>query len=721
MAPLLPVKTILVLAANPKGTSKLRLDEEVREIDEGLRRSEHRECFQLKSRWATRPVDMQRAILEEKPQIVHFSGHGVGADGIVLEDNRGNPKLVTGRALAKLFKLVADHVECVLLNACHSQSQAEAIANHIGTVIGMNQQVGDQTAVQFAVGFYDALGAGKDLEFAHEWGCAAIAMEDLDESLTPVLLGGNSKNLKTVKSEVISAETNPIQKITKKARVFISYKRNSDPDEAIALKLAQSLGEANDVSIDQNMLVGTKWQEWIEQQLQQSDFLIVLLSEASMMSEMVARELQKAHKFCHEQGHPKILPVRLAYQAPFQYPLSEYLNEINWAFWQDKTDTPGLITELQRAISGGDLSLNTEVLKEQILKEPKETEKFCAPTPMAQPLELPEGTMALESRFYVERATDTVALDTIQQQGVTITIKGPRQMGKSSLLIRVMNKARELEKRVVFLDFQFFDRSALADADLFYRQFCRWITLRLRLKDQTEDWWEMYGAIGNPLASTFYFQDYLLPELNCPVVLAMDEVESTFGTPFRTDFFGMLRGWHNSRATEPIWKQLDLVLVTSTEPYQLIQDLNQSPFNVGQIIDLADFSEDQVADLNAHHGSRFNASQLKRLMMLLHGHPYLVRRAMYLVAGGRMSVEELFQRRTEERGPFGDHLRYHLSRVYDHEQLVRGLLQVFNQKRCPDEGIFFRLRGAGLIRREGQQVVPRCQLYAEYFQEHLSG
>ncbi|MEM9904534.1 MAG: AAA-like domain-containing protein [Cyanobacteria bacterium P01_D01_bin.44] len=711
------MKTILILAANPKGTTQLRLDKEVREIEEGLRRSEKRECFILKSRWATRPLDMQRAILEEKPQIVHFSGHGVGDEGIVLEDNRGKPKLVTGNALAKLFKLVSDQVECVLLNACHSQKQAEAIAEHIDAVIGMSQAVGDQTAQQFAIGFYDALGAGRDLDFAHEWGCTAIEMEGLDESLIPVML---HKPGKQAKSPPSSEKSPPVQPFpTQSARLFISYKRDVTPDETLALELFQALGQTYEVAIDQSMLVGTKWQAWIDNELRQSDFLIVLLSEASMKSEMVIREIQKAHKLANQEGRPKILPVRLAYKAPFHYPLSEYLNDINWAFWQDDSDTPGLIADLQRAIAGGDLSINTEALKQKLL-QPGETKALPAPNPMAQPLELPEGTMDLESKFYVERASDAVALDTIRQQGVTITIKGPRQMGKSSLLIRTMNAARKFEKRVVFLDFQFFDSAALLDADLFYRQFCQWLTLKLRLVDQTEQWWQMYGAVGNPLACTFYLQDYLLPELKCPVVLAMDEVESTFSSPFRTDFFGMLRGWHNSRATEPIWKQMDLVLVTSTEPYQLIQDMNQSPFNVGQVIDLADFSTAQVADLNQRHGNPFSVRQLEKLMALLNGHPYLVRRALYLVASDRMSVETLFQERTEERGPFGDHLRYHLSRVYNHKTLVKGLLQVFSQQICPDEGIFFRLRGAGLIRREGQKVVLRCQLYAEYFQEHLS-
>ncbi|MEM9769116.1 MAG: TIR domain-containing protein, partial [Cyanobacteria bacterium P01_D01_bin.71] len=234
------------------------------------------------------------------------------------------------------------------------------------------------------------------------------------------------------------------------SRIFISYKRDIYPDEQIAMGLHQELSKIFNVQIDQSMLIGTKWQAWIDEQLQQADFLIVLLSAASVRSEMVMRELQKACKLAHKQGRPKILPVRLAYRTPFEYPLSEYLNEINWAFWQDETDTPQLINDLQKAIQGEELPINTHALKDELLA-PEVPEPMQPPTPMAQPLELPEGTMDGGSQFYVARSSDAIAIDTIQQQGVTITIKGPRQMGKSSLLIRVMNQARSLGKKVVFL------------------------------------------------------------------------------------------------------------------------------------------------------------------------------------------------------------------------------------------------------------------------------
>jgi hypothetical protein len=204
-------------------------------------------------------------------------------------------------------------------------------------------------------------------------------------------------------------------------------------------------------------------------------------------------------------------------------------------------------------------------------------------------------------------------------------------------------------------------------------------------------------------------------------VLAMDEVECVFDTDFRSDFFSMLRSWHNNRATTPIWKQLDLALVTSTEPYQLIENLNQSPFNVGQVIELNDFSAEQVADLLGRHGSPLSVPEGQQLMELLGGHPFLVRRALYLVASGQLTVAELFETAVEDRGPFGDHLRYHLFRMNDKPELISGMLQAIRQQSCLDERVFFRLRGAGLVRRERQTVVPRCQLYAAYFQEHLQG
>ena len=187
MSNALPARKILVLAANPKGTDKLRLDEEVRDIKEGLRQSKERDRFTIDAEWAIRPRDIRRTILNAKPQIVHFSGHGEEDGGLAFENDIGQVQLLQPAALAGLFKLFSEYIECVILNACYSEIQADAIAQHIDFVIGMNKEIGDQAAIEFAVGFYDALGAGYSVETAYEFGRNAIHMVNVSEILTPVL------------------------------------------------------------------------------------------------------------------------------------------------------------------------------------------------------------------------------------------------------------------------------------------------------------------------------------------------------------------------------------------------------------------------------------------------------------------------------------------------------------------------------------------------------
>jgi predicted GTPase len=178
---------ILTLAANPKTTLHLRLDQEVAAIDEGLRRSRNRDKFALVSKWAVQTDGLRRALLDEEPCYVHFCGHGAGEEGILLEDELGYPKFVEAEALANLFKLFSNQVQCVILNACYSEVQAEAISQHIKYVIGMKQAVGDQAAIKFATGFYDAIGAGRTIEDAFEFGKSAIETYGISGSLIPSL------------------------------------------------------------------------------------------------------------------------------------------------------------------------------------------------------------------------------------------------------------------------------------------------------------------------------------------------------------------------------------------------------------------------------------------------------------------------------------------------------------------------------------------------------
>ncbi len=180
-------RKILILTANPINLSRLNLDQEVREIKEGLKRSPYRDKFEIVTEWAVRPDDLRRTLLEHQPQIVHFSGHGSGETGLFLNGDDDFPKLVSTESLARLFRLLSD-VECVLMNACYSEWQGEVIREHIDYVIGMSDAIGDAGAIKFAVGFYDGLGAGRSIPDAFEWGLVAIDLEGIAETNIPRLL-----------------------------------------------------------------------------------------------------------------------------------------------------------------------------------------------------------------------------------------------------------------------------------------------------------------------------------------------------------------------------------------------------------------------------------------------------------------------------------------------------------------------------------------------------
>lgn len=179
---------ILFLSANPPSTNHLQLDKEVREITTKIRAAEFRDSLELVTRWAVRPDDLQQVLLEIKPHVLHFSGHGSPTDSIVLVDGNGKPKEVSKEALKHLLAILTDNLRLVVLNACYSRPQAEAITECIECAIGMNQKIGDEAAIIFAGSFYRALGFGRSVKEAFELGRNALLLEGVADDKTPQLL-----------------------------------------------------------------------------------------------------------------------------------------------------------------------------------------------------------------------------------------------------------------------------------------------------------------------------------------------------------------------------------------------------------------------------------------------------------------------------------------------------------------------------------------------------
>lgn len=180
--------SILFLAADPTDACRLRLGEELREIQEKLQLAKLRDKFELHQRMSVRPSDISQALLDIYPKVVHFSGHGTDSGALCFENQSGKAHFIQPDALAALFEQFATQVNCVVLNACYSEIQANAIAEHIEYVIGMNKAIGDKAAIAFTIGFYQALGAGRTVEEAYQLGCVQIRLQGVPEYLTPVFV-----------------------------------------------------------------------------------------------------------------------------------------------------------------------------------------------------------------------------------------------------------------------------------------------------------------------------------------------------------------------------------------------------------------------------------------------------------------------------------------------------------------------------------------------------
>lgn len=246
---------ILILAANPQNTDRLRLDEEVREIQSALEASRNRDQFEVITRWAVRVDDLQKALLDHNPHIVHFSGHGSGNSGLMLEDEIGQARMVSTQALAKLFALFQDTIGCVCLNACYSEVQAEAIHASIPFVVGMNQPIEDKAAIRFAKGFYRAIGANRSIEEAYQFGCNAIDLQHHPGVSVPVIkrravvVGASSEPTKPVPSNPAVLKSSTLTSATPMASQNQPHQNRSVSIGGSVTGSAIVTGDSNTVSV----------------------------------------------------------------------------------------------------------------------------------------------------------------------------------------------------------------------------------------------------------------------------------------------------------------------------------------------------------------------------------------------------------------------------------------------------------------------------------------
>lgn len=509
------------------------------------------------------------------------------------------------------------------------------------------------------------------------------------------------------------------------SKVFISY-RHVKPDQDLAHFLVNHLKErSHDLFIDTQMLVGTEWGDEIERQIRASDFFVIFLSKESIRSDMVRREVKLAHELARQRAKAfTILPVRVAFEGALPYALGAYLDPIQYALWKEgedyKTIGDQICMAIEKAVKLPQQGKSVEEFSVSgILELANATEYAGAPLPAADPrLVLETGTVIPSSPFYIRRNADDKMEEQVRRNGTTTRVKGMRQMGKSSLLVRA-RAAEQQHQKSFYLDFQMIDEPHLTSLESLLRYLAYKIAKDFKVPAKPADYWDDY--LGAKESITSFIEEYILREADSPILILFDEADRVFRFPYRDDFFSTIRGWHNLRAVRDIWNRLNIVIAHSTDPYLWIQDINQSPFNVGHQIKLDDFDFGQVCESNSKRGEVLKTEvDIRALMGLVGGHPYLVNVALYTLAVNGWSISQLQKVATDEAGPFGDHLRGCLWSLQKHEALKHALRDILRHSKCDDEESFQRLKAAGLIIGETRSSVQmRCQLYADYFRKHL--
>ena len=524
----------------------------------------------------------------------------------------------------------------------------------------------------------------------------------------------------------------PAIKANEITRVFISY-RSQDPDLSLAQYFYESLkASGHDAFMaGASIRLGEKWTQRIDQELEQCDYFLLLLSPKSATSEMVIEEVRRAKELADRrpENKPVILPVRVKFpmNSPLNYDLRGYLSQIQQREWKSPADTAKIIEEVLNLLAREDDNYYSETDEAEDLSvipilQPSNitsTECFALPLPVAEP-EIPGGKVDLASKFYVERSPiEERCYETIVKPGSLIRIKAPRQMGKTSLMARILHQASQGDCLTVPLTFQLADSKVFQDLDKLLQWFCAVVGRRLKVSNKLKDYWDdIFGSKDN---CTVYFEDYLLKEINQPLVLGLDEVDRVFEhSEIAADFFGLLRAWHEQSKSTDIWKKLRLVVVHSTEVY-IPMNMHQSPFNVGLPIELREFNCEQILDLARRHGLNWDSSQVNKLTEMVGGHPYLVRVALYRIARRDTILDQLLSIAPTESGPYCDHLRRHLWNLKQHPDLATAMNKVVSNTKAvrlnPIE--CFKLLSMGLIKVQGNDVTPRCNLYRHYFSDCL--
>lgn len=529
----------------------------------------------------------------------------------------------------------------------------------------------------------------------------------------------------------ISTSSKPSRAI----KIFLAY---ADEDAALRDTLEDhfvTLKNEGRITVwcKRNILPGSNWVEEVEQNLKTAQLILLLLSANFLASEdfhLFEKQVIALYKARKAHVIPLLLrPVDYRDTALNQLQILPR-NQKPIVKWGDRDEAfQAVAAEIRQVIQTleqqfiPEQELNLENNLENNLDNSLDNKHRVAECPS---LEDPFSPVPPDSCFYVNRyrghsQVEQHCYQTILQPGSLLRIKAPQLMGKTSLMLKILSYAEEQGCRTVYLNLGSDARRAtLTDLDQLLRWFCEEVTQELGLESRLNRFWSDDLLVANAKC-TDYFEEDIFSRIEGRIILGIDEVDQIFQFPeIASDFLMMLRGWYENgrgaRRNRKVWQRISLVMAHSTDVYIPLK-AEHSPFNVGEPVELPELTQDQLQDLAAYHGLNWNKTQIEQVQKMMGGHPFLLRQAMYCICVQGMELEQLLQDAPTNTGIYQNHLLNYLTTLQSDPQLAETVRTVMTSEQPVELEPLqsYQLRSMGLVKQQGNQAVPSCDLYRQFF------
>ncbi|NER92259.1 MAG: serine/threonine protein kinase [Symploca sp. SIO1B1] len=351
-----------------------------------------------------------------------------------------------------------------------------------------------------------------------------------------------------------------------------------------------------------------------------------------------------------------------------------------------------------------------------------------------RPPKLPGGKLSLDSIFYINRPIiESLCYQNIQEPGILLNIRALKQMGKTSLMSRIIAYAKSLGYQTVSLSLQLAEAEILQNLERFLQWFCARVSKELEfpnapspkiIHERIADFWQ--HSLGSKSTATDYFNDLILADLDRPLVIAIDELDRLFAYPdIAHEFLQLLRTWSEQAqvgiAQSNPWYKLRLVIAHSTE-IMMPSSINPFLLNTGLVINLSEFTQVQVQDLAKRYKKEITEQQIQQLITLLSGHPYRLQLAFYYLQQQTITLEELLENSERATALYGEHLQQQWWNLQRCDELLPIFTEIVNNSKPIDIklSVGYQLQKMGLVHLEGERARLCCELFRPFFTEFLS-